>query len=199
MITSISQLDLSQRYSYADYLAWKFTERVELLKGYLRQMSAPGVKHQRVSMRLSGVLFNFFAGSPCEVFHAPFDVRLYNRKKSVLQDKEVFTVVQPDICVVCEPEKLADGKGCNGAPEWIIEIVSPGSVWADTKEKFQLYEEAGVAEYWVVHPNEFIQQYVLREGRYVYEQALTYEDTAIPTLFPALSIPVKDLFEGPVV
>ncbi|MFY7786294.1 MAG: Uma2 family endonuclease, partial [Thermoflexibacteraceae bacterium] len=81
MITSLDQLDLNQQYSYADYLTWQFLERVELLKGYIRQMAAPNLYHQRISRRLIARMENLFQKSPCEVFTAPFDVRLYNRKK----------------------------------------------------------------------------------------------------------------------
>lgn len=101
MITSLSQLDLTQRYSYADYLNWQFADRIELLKGYIRQMAAPNTKHQRVSIALENKFYNHLAGKTCNLFHAPFDVRLYNRKKCLLQEKDVFTVVQPDICIVC--------------------------------------------------------------------------------------------------
>ena len=196
MITALSQLDMNQRYSYADYLSWQFNERVELLKGFIRRMSAPNIKHQKISTRFTKVLGVFFEKHQCEVFHAPFDVRLYNRQKSLLQDKDVYTVVQPDLCVVCDMEKLADGKSCNGAPEWIIEIISPASVITDTKDKFALYEEASVAEYWIVYPNEmFVQQYVLCEGSYRYENVFKAEDVASPALFPDLKITMSEIFQ----
>ncbi|MCS6969130.1 MAG: Uma2 family endonuclease [Cytophagales bacterium] len=196
MITSLAELDSSQRYSYADYLTWKFAERIELLKGYIRRMAAPGVKHQKISARLTKSLLLFFENKQCEVFHAPFDVRLYDRRRSVLEDKEVYTVVQPDLCVVCDAEKLADGRGCNGAPDWIIEIISPASAITDTKDKFELYQEAGVGEYWIVYPNEaIVQQYVLQQGRFVYENVFTAEDKATSALFPHLQISMAEVFK----
>lgn len=107
--------------------------------------------------------------------------------------------MQPDLCVVCDPEKLADGKGCNGAPEWIIEIISPSTAEVDTKDKFLLYQEAGVAEYWIVHSKEqFIQQYVLKEGKYDYRKAFLYTENATPALFPDLSITLSEIFGPPV-
>ena len=195
MITSLTDLDFNKQYSYADYLTWQFTERVELLKGFIRQMSAPSVKHQRASMRLSGMMDNFFRKSTCEVFHAPFDVRLYNSRESKLADKDIYTVVQPDLCVICEPEKL-DERGCNGAPDWIIEILSPNNPQTDLRDKYALYQENGVQEYWIVFPNEqIIEQFVLQNGTYYLHNAYGKADTATPFLFPELTIPLQDVFE----
>jgi len=122
MVTNINQLDpINGLYTYAEYLLWKFEERVELFKGKLFKMAAPSIDHQRISRRLTLLLGNYFIGKPCELFTAPFDV--------VLPSKEGTdnTVLQPDLCVVCDPEKLADGKRCYGAPDWVLEIVSPSN------------------------------------------------------------------------
>src|SRR5690606_35127113 len=102
MITDINQLDPSKRYTYADYLTWQFQERVELIKGWLYKMSpAPARKHQDVSIRMSSKIFNFLEGKKCRVYSAPFDVRLLNKEQSTV-DNEIYSVVQPDICVVCD-------------------------------------------------------------------------------------------------
>ncbi len=115
-ITQLSQLDLTASYSYADYLTWRLTEAVELIKGKIQFMSlAPNVKHQRISISLSSHLFFYFENKDCQVFDAPFDVRLYDRNKLLLANQDITTVVQPDICVICDKEKL-DEQGCNGAP-----------------------------------------------------------------------------------
>jgi Uma2 family endonuclease len=194
MITSLSQLDLGQQYSYADYLTWQFSERVELLKGYVRQMAAPNTKHQRVSIVLERIWGNYLDKKNCEVFHAPFDVRLYNRKKSLLQEKEVFTVVQPDICIICDAAKI-DARGCNGAPELIIEILSPSNSAIDIKDKYKLYAEAGVTEYWIVYPEEqHIQQYVLDNEVYRLQNVVTKTEKIIPYLFPDLEIELEKVF-----
>ncbi len=194
MITSLSQLDVSKRYSYADYLSWQFEERIELLKGYFRQMAAPNTKHQRVSIALENKFYNHFAEHTCNMFHAPFDVRLYNRKKSILADKDVFTVVQPDICIVCDAIKI-DTKGCNGAPELIIEILSPSNSATDIKDKYELYAEAGVTEYWIVYPEEeHIQQYVLDNEVYKIYNVITKTEKITPYLFPDLSIDLEKVF-----
>ncbi len=153
MITNINQLDLSKRYTYADYLSWQFKEMVELIGGRIFKMSpAPSLYHQRVSGRLYGHIFQYLNDKACEAFHAPFDVRL-PLPPHLVKDESIDTVVQPDICVICDAEKL-DMRGCIGAPDWIIEILSPATAQKDLREKFDVYEFAGVKEYWVVHPHE---------------------------------------------
>jgi Uma2 family endonuclease len=195
-ITQLSQLDLNQSYSYADYLTWQFKETVELIKGKIMLMSpAPNVKHQRVSMNFSGSLFNFFKRKKCQVFAAPFDVRLYDRKKSILANEDIHTVVQPDLCVICNPDIL-DAQGCNGAPDWIIEILSKGNSKREMQIKYELYQESGVQEYWIVYPNDqAINQFVLDEsGRYQLKQMYTDDDMATPYLFPELAIDLTEVF-----
>ncbi len=194
IITDISQLDSNGTYSYADYLLWQFEERVELLKGKIFKMSpAPNVKHQRASSVIQGHLFNYFRGQKCQLFTAPFDVRLYNRKKSIKASKDIFTVVQPDLCVICDDAKL-DEQGCNGAPELVIEILSPGNSKREMNEKFELYEEAGVLEYWLVEPaDEAVFIYVLNEQeRYIGLRPMT-EILTSPT-FPDLAIDLAEVF-----
>ena len=127
---------------------------------------APGMFHQSISGNLYGIIWNELKNHKCKAFSAPFDVRLplpENKRKN----NKVDTVVQPDICVVCDPDKL-DQRGCNGAPDWIIEILSKGTSKRDLTEKYQLYQNAGVKEYWVVHPTDgTIIPYILDEkGEY---------------------------------
>ena len=143
MITNFNQLDLSKSYTYKDYLSWNFPERVELILGKIFKMSpAPSRYHQRVSTNLMYFYNNFlWKSTSCELFAAPFDVVLKKGKKS--------TVVQPDICVVCDQSKLTQ-QGCEGAPDLIVEILSPGNSRREMKEKFELYEKNGVQEYWMV-------------------------------------------------
>lgn len=149
----IKEPDLSGSYTYADYLTWQWGEMTELIKGKIYKMSpAPGSLHQKVSGEIFRQLANFLKGKKCQVFSAPFDVRLPSAKKNQA-DKEITTVVQPDLCVVCDPLKI-DSRGCMGAPDWILEILSPHTSSKDLREKFDVYEEAGVKEYWVVHPQE---------------------------------------------
>jgi Uma2 family endonuclease len=197
-ITQLSQLDLNASYSYADYLTWRLNEAVELFKGRIQLMSpAPSVKHQRISIYLSSHLFFYFENKACQVFDAPFDVRLYDRSKSILANKDITTVVQPDICVICDKEKL-DEQGCNGAPDWIIEILSKGTAKKDVKDKHELYAESGVTEYWLVYPYEqVIQQFVLKDqtGQYYLQNNYAGDDVAAPYLFPDLAIDLPTLFK----
>lgn len=126
MVDSLDKLSMDGVYTYADYLTWKFDERVELIKGKIFKMSpAPSRNHQRIAMALINPISNYFKGEKCEAYFAPFDVRLIDSKKKK-SDKDIYSVVQPDICVICDPEKL-DERGCLGAPDWIIEILSPGN------------------------------------------------------------------------
>lgn len=197
-ITELSQLDLNQTYSYADYLTWQFNEMVELIKGKISLMSpAPNVKHQDVSMSISRALSNYFYRKKCRVYAAPFDVRLYDRKKSILSSQDIQTVVQPDISVICNLE-LLDKQGCNGAPDWIIEIVSKGTRQKDIKIKYQLYQESGVTEYWLVYPHEqTIHQFILAENNaYQLKAMFASPDSISAHLFPELVIDLNDVFES---
>lgn len=195
-VTDIEQLDLNGTYSYADYLTWRFEERVELIWGKVfRLFPAPSLKHQKVSTALLRGLLAHFEKHTCNVFHAPFDVRLLDQKKSVRANKDIFTVVQPDICVICDDTKL-DEQGCLGAPDWIVEILSPRTAKKDLKIKYDLYEQNAVPEYWIVHPNEqYIQAYSLENGKYGEMRLYSEEDRATPPLFPNLQLPLPDIFE----
>lgn len=148
----VEEPDLSGTYTYADYLTWQWGEMTELIRGKIFKMSpAPSSRHQKISGRLFLKIGNFLEGNKCQLFSAPFDVRLPISKKGET-DEEIITVVQPDLCVVCDPTKI-DERGCLGAPDWIIEILSQHTSSKDLREKFDVYEEAGVKEYWVVHPH----------------------------------------------
>ncbi len=197
-ITELSQLDLDQTYNYADYLTWQLNETVELIKGKIMLMSpAPNVGHQRISADLNGMLYNFFKHKQCQFFAAPFDVRLYDRNKSILTGKEIHTVVQPDLCVICNSDML-DKQGCNGAPDWIIEILSKGNSKRDMQIKYRLYQESGVQEYWLVYPEQqAIHQFVLDEkGLYQLKNMYAEDDKATPSLFPDLAIDLAEVFEN---
>ena len=196
-ITQLSQLDLSASYSYADYMTWQLSETIELIKGKISMMApTPNVRHQKISWILSGALYIYFKNKLCSAFSAPFDVRLYDRSKSLLANQEITTVVQPDICVICDDSKL-DEQGCNGAPDWIIEILSKSSSKRDAQTKHALYAESGVKEYWLVFPYEaLIQQFVLNEsGQYQLINSYAGDDKAASHLFPDLKIDLTELFK----
>ncbi len=195
-ITELSQLDMDGTYSYADYLTWRLEESVELIKGKIMAMSpAPNIKHQRISLNLSLSLGIHFKRKPCQLFVAPFDVKLYDRRKSLLKDQEAFSVVQPDLCVICDPGKLTQ-QGCDGSPDWIIEVLSPGNSKKEARLKFDLYQENGVTEYWMVHPYEqTVYQFVLDDaGKYQLHALHAGDEIAIPYLFPDLQIDLTEVF-----
>jgi Uma2 family endonuclease len=191
IITNFSDLDLNKTYTYADYLNWQFQERVELIKGCIKKMSpAPSRKHQQVSSNIHGIFHNTLKGKSCHLFHAPFDVRLPIPNKT-----KDTTVVQPDICIICDESKL-DDKGCNGAPDLIVEIISAGNAKHDADTKFKLYEEAGVKEYWMVYPEEKnIFLYYLSHQLYIGTKPFTEGEILQSKTFPDLKIPVDDIFE----
>ena len=132
-------------FTYADYLSWGEEIRCELIGGVVHMLAAPTWEHQRISMRLSRQLSNYLDGTPCEVFAAPFDVRL----NALGRDD---TVLQPDLAVICDHSKLS-GTGCVGAPDMIIEILSPSTAGKDCLIKLNWYLEAGVHECWLVDPD----------------------------------------------
>ena len=194
MITNFDELDLEKKYSYADYLTWMFQEKLELIKGRIFKMSpAPSRYHQQVSMELTGILWNAFKKHSCNLYAAPFDVRLLDKKKST-NDNEIFTVVQPDLCVICDEKKL-DDRGCLGAPDLVIEILSPGNSNKEMKYKFDLYQEAGVQEYWIVNPeNKTLFIYILKEEKFIGMHPLIEEDTIQSHLFPELDFKLEEIF-----
>ena len=192
MITSIDQLDLTKKYTYADYLTWQFDDMVELVKGFIYKMSpAPTSKHQRISKNNTGELYNFLKNKKCEFFNAPFDVRLIKNKNN----KEITTVVQPDICIICDLEKI-DELGCVGSPDLIVEIVSKSTKKRDYREKYDLYEENGVLEYWIVDPDaKSVDVFVLENEKYVQKGVFYNKNENIPCfLLPDFKINWNDIF-----
>jgi len=192
MITDISALDLEKTYTYADYLKWQFKERVELIKGRIFKMSpAPGRLHQKVTVKLVSRIDRFLEGKKCEVYTAPFDVRFPKENN----DNKTFTVVQPDLCIICDLTKL-DEKGCIGAPDMIIEILSPKTAKKDIKDKFQLYEENGVKEYWIVSPeNRLVDVFVLKEdNKYYLIGKFADDDMVKVNIFEDFEINLAEIF-----
>ena len=188
VITSIDQLDLvNGLYTYADYLRWEIKDRLEILKGKIFKMSpAPAISHQKVSGNLYCEMYHYFKG---KLFSAPFDVVLKSKKG--IED----SVIQPDLCVVCDPKKLENDKRCLGAPDLIIEILSPGNSKKEMRNKYDLYEESGVAEYWVVRPTDKeITQFVLDNGKYRALRPIVEGDLIYSAIFPELSVATEDIF-----
>lgn len=192
------------KFTYKDYSTWPDDERWELVDGVAYNMSpAPSTLHQRISRIISTKICNFLDGKPCEPFIAPFDVYFPETPDQNLNF--IDTIVQPDITVICDPTKITE-KGCLGAPDFIVEILSPSTSKKDLNEKFRLYEKSGVSEYWIVDPgNKFIEVFHLQtegsdsgkydDGNLIPPANWREENTvAKSTILKGFEIDTKELF-----
>lgn len=142
---------------------------------------------------MTTIFHGFLKGKTCQVFHAPFDVRLPVTSK---KNQDIDTVVQPDLCVVCDLDKLDDA-GCIGAPDLVVEILSPGNNKRELKNKYEVYEEAGVKEYWVIHPNEeTLLIYTLVDGKYQSSRLFVTGDIVKSSCIEGFRLNLEDVFEG---
>lgn len=189
-ITRFSQLDLTKRYSYADYITWKFKERVELIKGYVVKMSpAPSATHQKISWNLSYSIAQYLKNKKCDAFTAPIDVRL-----NLSSAKKNTTIVQPDLIIVCDSTKIEES-GCLGAPDLVVEIASPGNSKKELKTKFTLYEENKVREYWVInYVEQQLFQYQLTDDTFELVKLHFSDDTLQCCIFPNFKIKLNTIF-----
>lgn len=189
-ITNFSDLDLTKTYTYSDYLRFRFKERVEIIKGYILKMSpAPSSNHQTISQNLNFKIYSFFSNQSCRVFVAPFDVRL-----AIKSTKKDTTVVQPDLCVICDEKKI-DARGCYGSPDLIVEILSPKNSKHDIETKFNLYQEGGVKEYWIVEAEQrIVLVYTLKNEEYIGLKPFGEGEIIKSLLFPEMKISVDDVF-----
>jgi Uma2 family endonuclease len=181
-------------YSYADYLTWEFEEMVELIKGkvFKSAAAAPRRIHQKISGNVFFRLYKFLENNSCDVFSAPFDVRLPVKS---IKNEDIFTVVQPDICVICDKNKL-DDLGCIGAPDLIVEILSPGNNKKELKNKYEVYEESGVKEYWIIQPYELtLLIYTLTEGKYVPSKLFTVGDIVESKCISGFTLDLDEIFD----
>ena len=193
-IHCFQDIDESLTYSYAHYLNWLFEERVELIKGKIFKMSpAPSRVHQEVYGEIFVAFYNFLKNKPCKVYGAPFDVRFPKESKA---DKDVFTVLQPDICVVCDLSKL-DDKGCIGTPDIVVEVLSPGNTKKELLHKYKVYEEFGVKEYWVVSASDQnILIYTLdSDGKFQPSKIFTHSEEIHSSVLPGFVLKIDDVFE----
>jgi Uma2 family endonuclease len=188
-------------FTYTDYLAWKFKERIELIRGRIFKMcAAPSLTHQRISGNIEKKLGQFLEDAPCRFFHAPVDVRLKGRhfRNKRLDDDEIKTVVQPDIIVVCDPDKLQDNRFVDGAPDFVIEILSPGNSKTETTFKLGLYEENGVKEYWVVYPEYKQVMVFLLDENEAYGKPVFYnlDESIFSTVIKGFGMPLQEMFKA---
>jgi Uma2 family endonuclease len=179
-----------EKFTYADYKAWELKpgERYELVDGIAYAMAAPNDRHQAILMELARQIANFLVDKPCKVRPAPYDVRLFYE-----EDESDDVVVQPDISVICDESKRGN-EGCRGAPDLVIEILSPHNTAIEMHRKFELYQDSGVREYWIVNPDRnVVTAYRLEDGRYVTE-LYRVADTARTSVLPGLEVPLNAVF-----
>lgn len=179
-------------YTYGDYAGWPDSERWELINGVAFNMSpAPNKAHQRVVLNLATALNLFLKGKTCEVFIAPFDVRLPDADET---DEFIRNSIQPDIFVVCDQSKL-DDKGLRGAPDLVAEVLSPATARKDQVEKKTLYETHGVREYWIIHPTDhLVYVHHLKKGSYGIPLILDQRDTLDSVVLEGFKLPLGEVF-----
>ena len=178
------------RLTYADYKGWELKpgERYEIIYGEAYAMSAPNIFHQAILMELATQFNVYMKGKPCKVFPAPLDVRLFPK-----DDDSDDTVVQPDISIICDREKRAT-EGCRGAPDLVVEILSPSNTVSEMERKLRLYREAGVREYWVLNPEgKTLQVYALGQGAPFPRFHAATEKVAVG-IFPDLVVDLEPVF-----
>lgn len=180
------------RYTYADVLSWDDDVRYELYDGRPLALASPSDVHQDILLGLASQIRDYLRGKSCKVYPAPFDVRLFERNDD--RPEDVDTVVQPDIVVVCDKDKV-DGHGVHGAPDLVIEILSPSTSRQDKFVKFNLYPQAGVREYWIVDPvSKTVQTFVLEEKHFIAKEYGEVEDHVPVSIFPDLAIDLTQVF-----
>jgi Uma2 family endonuclease len=175
-------------YTYKDYLDTDEDYRAEIIDGQIYAMSPPSRYHQKISQKLSLKLGNFLEGKACEIYYAPFGVRLF--PKDDLSDDTYF---EPDITVVCDRTKL-DDRGCNGPPDMIIEIMSPSNRQNDLLVKFRKYLQAGVREYWIVNPEEKTVHVCILDNRQYRVSVYDETQTAAVSILPGCAIELQAVF-----
>ena len=188
----MSILPREKGYSLSDLLSWPEELRAELIDGQPVMMAPPKREHQRISGALFAQLHNFLRGRPCQVYAAPFAVRPFETEGDAAES--VGTVVEPDISVICDGDKL-DDIGCKGAPDLVIEIISESTRRHDRITKYNLYQRAGVREYWLVDPElHTVQVFVLEEGRYNAAEAYTTSASVSVNVLPGCVIDLNQVF-----
>jgi len=188
----IPELTPNTIFTYAHVLAWSDHERWEIIQGVPYAMSpSPTIRHQEVAGALYRILGNYMQGKACRVFIAPLDVLLTEGQEL---DEQIQTVVQPDVFVVCDKSKL-DKRRCKGAPDLIIEVLSPATARRDRREKFLLYEKFGVKEYWLVEPDaKLITAFILKDNQYGRPNIYSDEDEMKSSIFTDLIVNLAEVF-----
>ena len=176
-------------FTYANYRQRPDDERWELIDGEAYAMApAPSVSHQTLVLNMARQIDEALDGTPCRALIAPLDVLLPKVDEADEADDSISTVVQPDILVVCDPEKITE-RNVRGAPDWIIEVLSPATARHDHLTKRALYQGAGVREYWLVHPvDRILTVYVLQDGQYSAPEIAEMDGERASAIFPDIVI-----------
>ncbi|MDR1558720.1 MAG: Uma2 family endonuclease [Clostridiales bacterium] len=184
----LPERERQELFTYKDYCSWDDGRRYELYEGEVRLMAGPSRAHQGINAALTAIFVTYLRGKPCRVYPAPFDVRLN-------ASDEDNIVVQPDLTIVCDRSKLNDA-GCAGAPDMVIEIISPSSARYDRIKKFELYRRYGVGEYWIVDPDSrILEVYILRDGYYTRTGGYSDGDTVESATLPGLTVNMEYIFQ----
>jgi len=184
-------LDYNRVYTYADYLKFGAEEVYEIIRGKILQMTpAPSSSHQEIASNLHGLLWGQMKEGSCKLFSAPFDVILPMRDE---KKNTATTVVQPDLCIICDLDKIEE-RGCFGPPSLVIEIVSPFSSKRDVQDKYSIYEEAGVKEYWIVLPKDQLVEVFFLKDKYERHGHFSATDKVSSAIFPDLEIDLSEVF-----
>ena len=179
-------------YTFADCLIWGENERIGIINGEAVMMAPPTRIHQEILMELSRQLANFLEGKKCKVYPAPFAVRLFEKDGDTPED--VDTMVEPDISVVCDHDKL-DKHGCKGAPDLVVEVLSPSTQRHDRLVKLDLYQRAGVREYWIVDPDSStVQVFMLKDGYLHPHEVYSEKDIAKVNVLDGCFIELSKVF-----
>ena len=178
------------RFTYADYRAWELKEgeRYELIYGEAFAMSAPNDFHQSISGEIFKQIANYLTGKPCKVRAAPYDVRLFYEG-----NESDNTVVQPDLSIICDKKKRGP-EGCRGAPDMVVEILSPSNTAEEMGRKFRLYQEAGVREYWVISPTDKTLETYFFEDSIIHFRSYTATGKANVGIFPGFAVDLEPVF-----
>ena len=181
-------------YTFADYLTWDGGQRAELINGEALLMAPPSTAHQLICMELARQLANYLEGKRCKVLPAPVAVRLFEQAGE--RPEDVRTVVEPDLSVVCDSAKL-DGCGCKGAPDLVVEVLSPSTQRHDRLVKLNLYQRAGVREYWLVSPEEkTVQVLLLQNGLLLPHELYGPQDVAKVNVLDGCWVELGKVFAG---
>lgn len=188
----LAQKKEEKPFTYRDYLTWNDNQQWEVIDGTAYMQAAPSWEHQRVLGGIFNQFYNHFNGKQCQVYPAPFDVRLPDENET---DEDSTTILQPDISIICDKSKLK-GTGYFGVPALVVEILSPQTAAYDKKLKLKRYEKAGIKEVWIIDPlNKTVDVFNLIDDRYNKPESYSNEEKITVSTFSDLEIDLNPVFD----